>query len=146
LYENGSAQYKMQYALKPIVEQNIEGVTLDIDGHKVSAAKNAQSQTFAWPGSNQVVVSVRAGGNIPFGSYSGPWAVLRWMYDADPRTGGSKIAQWSMLRQGHGQPQAPTDAQGHPIVLHVEISEFPAGVDIFDRNFFTLRCPTRAAE
>ncbi|HLX46007.1 MAG TPA: type VI secretion system membrane subunit TssM [Bryobacteraceae bacterium] len=146
LYSEGSAQFKMQYSLKPIVEQNVEGVTLDIDGHKITAGKNEKAQSFNWPGSNQVLVTVRAGGNIPFGSYSGPWAVLRWMYDADPRTGGSKVAQWSMLRQGHGQPQAPTDAQGHPIVLHVEISEFPSGVDIFDRNFFTLRCPTRAAE
>jgi type VI secretion system protein ImpL len=146
LYADGSPQFKMHYSLKPIVEQNVEAVTLDIDGHKVTEQKNAQPQSFNWPGSGQVVVSVRAGGNIPFGSYSGPWAVLRWMYDADPRTGGSKIAQWSMLRQGHGQPQAPTDAQSRPIVLHVEISEFPSGVDVFDRNFFTLRCPTRAAE
>jgi type VI protein secretion system component VasK len=146
LYADGSPQFKMHYSLKPIVEDNVEGVTLDIDGKKVTAQKNAQPQAFTWPGSNKVEVSVRAGANIPFGQYSGPWAVLQWMYDADPRTGGSKIAQWSMLRQGHGQRQTPTDASGHPIVLHVEISEFPSGVDVFDRNFFMLRCPTRAAE
>jgi len=93
-----------------------------------------------------VTVSVRAGGNIPFGSYSGPWAVLRWMYDSDPRTSGGKTAEWSMLRQGHGQPQAPTDAQGRPIVLRVEIVEFPSGVDVFDRNFFSVRCPSKVAE
>ncbi|MGH9558722.1 MAG: type VI secretion system membrane subunit TssM [Bryobacteraceae bacterium] len=146
LFENGSAQPSMRYALRPIAQQNVEAVTLDIDGHRSTTGKNgAQPQQYTWSGPGDVVVSVRAGGNIPFGSYSGPWAILRWMYDADPRSGG-KVAQWSMLRQGHGQPQAPTDAQGRPIVLRVEISEFPAGVDLFDRNFFGVRCPGKVAE
>jgi type VI protein secretion system component VasK len=125
----------------------VEAVTLDLDGHKFTENRGkADVQQISWPGSGQVVVTVRAGGNIPFGSYSGPWAVLRWMYDSDTRSPGGKTAQWSMLRQGHGQPQAPTDAQGHPIVLQVEISEFPSGVDIFDRNFFSVRCPGKAAD
>ncbi|HLH38688.1 MAG TPA: type VI secretion system membrane subunit TssM [Bryobacteraceae bacterium] len=147
LFADGSPQFKMRYSLKPEPEQNVEAVTLDIDGHKFTVARGKpEAQQLSWPGSGQVVVTVRAGGNIPFGSYSGPWAVLRWMYDSDTRSPGGKIAQWSMLRQGHGQPQAPTDAQGHPIVLRVEISEFPSGVDIFDRNFFGVRCPGKAAE
>jgi hypothetical protein len=50
------------------------------------------------------------------------------------------------LRAGRGQPQQPTDAQGKPIVLRVEIAEFPGGVDIFDRNFFNIRCPGKVAE
>ena len=64
----------------------------------------------------------------------------------DPRQPGAKEAKWSVLRQGRGQPQQPTDAQGHPIVLRVEIVEFPAGVDLFDRNFFNIRCPLKVAE
>jgi len=135
------------YSLKPAPDQNVEAVMLNIDGKQSTSTRgNAQAQQFALPGSGQVVVTVRAGGNIPFGSYSGPWAVLRWMYDADPRTPGSKVAQWSMLRQGHGQGQQPTDAQGRPIVLRVEITEFPAGVDVFDRNLFNIRCPSKVAE
>jgi len=147
LFADGSTQFKMHYSLKPVPEQNVEAVTLDIDGHKFTENRGkADVEQLSWPGSGQVVVTVRAGGNIPFGSYSGPWALLRWMYDSDTRSPGGKTAQWSMLRQGHGQPQAPTDAQGHPIVLRVEIPEFPSGVDIFDRNFFSVRCPGKAAE
>ena len=139
--------FSARYSLKPLPEQNVEAVTLNIDGHQSTTARgSAQPQQFQFPGSGQVVVTVRAGGNIPFGSYAGPWAVLRWMYDADPRPAGTKVAQWSMLRQGHGQPQQPTDAQGKPIVLRVEIGEFPGGADIFDRNFFNIRCPSKVAE
>jgi type VI protein secretion system component VasK len=147
LFADGSAQPKMRYSLKPVPDQNVDAITLNIDGHQSTTAKgSSQAQQITWPGSGQVTVTVKAGGNIPFGSYSGAWAVLRWMYDADPRQAGSKVAQWSMLRQGHGQPQQPTDAQGHPIVLRVEISEFPGGVDLFDRNFFNIKCPTKVAE
>ena len=147
LFADGSTQLKMRYALKPTPDQNVEAITLNIDGHQSTSTKgSAQVQQLSWPGAGQVVVTVRAGGNIPFGSYSGTWAVLRWMYDADARQPGNKVAQWSMLRQGHGQGQQPTDAQGHPIVLRVEISEFPAGVDLFDRNFFTIRCPSKITE
>jgi type VI protein secretion system component VasK len=147
LFADGSPQFKMRYALKPSPAENVDAVTLDLDGHKITAERNsAQAEQFNWPGSGQVLVTVRAGGNIPFGSYSGPWGIFRWMYDADPRAPGSKTAAWSMLRQGHGQPQQPTDAQGHPIVLRVEISDFPSGVDVFDRNFFNARCPARVTD
>jgi hypothetical protein len=66
---------------------------------------------FIWPGSAQVVVTVLAGTNIPFGSYPGPWAVWRWMYDCDPRAPGSKTAQWSYLHQGRGQAQQATEGK-----------------------------------
>jgi type VI secretion system protein ImpL len=147
LFADGSAQLKMRYTLKPVPDQNVDAITLNVDGHQSTTAKgSAQVQQLTWPGSGQVVVTVKAGGNIPFGAYSGTWALLRWMYDADPRQSGNKVAQWSMLRQGHGQGQQPTDAQGHPIVLRVEIAEFPAGVDLFDRNFFNIRCPSKVTE
>ena len=146
LFANGSPTMKTSYTLRPLPGQNVQAITLDIDGQKITASGQAQSKQFSWPGSGQVVVTVKAGGNIPFGSYSGPWGVWRWMYDADARAPGSKTAQWSMLRQGHGQPQAPTDADGKPIVLKIELSELPEGIDIFDRGFFAIRCPGRAAQ
>jgi len=146
LFADGGAQMKTHYTLRPLPGQNVQAITLSIDGQQLTASGQPQSKQFTWPGSGQVTVSVKAGVNIPFGSYSGPWALWRWMYDSDTRPSGTKTAQWSMLRQGHGQAQAPTDAEGKPIVLKVELSDLPAGVDIFDRGFFTLRCPGRAAE
>jgi hypothetical protein len=65
------------------------------------------------------------------------------MYDST-RQPGSKVAQMGMLRQGHDSRKA-TDAQGHPIVLRVE-SQVSGGVDLFDRNFFNIRCPSKITE
>jgi type VI protein secretion system component VasK len=140
----GTPQLHMSYTLKPVPEQNVEAITLSIDGHASTSTKgSAQAQPFTWPGSGQVSVIVKAGGNIPFGAYQGTWATWRWMYDADPRTAGGSTMQWSTVKQLHGQPQAPTDAQGHPIVMKVEVQ---SGADIFDRNFFNIRCPAKVTE
>ncbi len=69
------------------------------------------------------------------------------MYVSDPRSPGSKTAQWSTVRgQGRSLAQQPTDAKGGAIVVKVEITDFPAGVDVFDRNFFVIRCPSRVTE
>jgi type VI secretion system protein ImpL len=147
-FADGSAQPKMHYALKPLPDDVVEAITLEIDGHKFTATKGkAEAQQLSWPGQpGQVNASVRAGGDRPFGAYPGLWAVWRWMYDADPHAAGSKTREWSTTRQPHGQPQqAGTDPQGHNIVLHVELSELPSG-DVFDRNFFALKCPSKVAE
>lgn len=146
LYAEGGSQMKMHYTLRPLPGENVQAITLDIDGEKITASGQAQSKQFSWPGSGQVLVTVKAGGNIPFGSYPGPWAVWHWMYNADPRAPGSKTVQWSTLRQGHGQPQAVTDAEGKPIVMKVELGDLPAGVDVFVPSFFAVRCPGRAAD
>lgn len=149
LFADGGAQVKMHYALRPLPGQNVQSITLDIDGQKITAsgsAGQAKQVVSPAPGGGQVVVTVRAGSNIPFGSYGGPWAVFRWMGDADSRPPGSKTAQWSTLRQGRGQSQTPTDNDGKPIVMRIEISEFPAGVDVFDKSFFAVHCPGKVAE
>jgi hypothetical protein len=144
LFSGGSTQMKMTYSLKPVPEQNVEAITLSIEGRTFTATKgNAQAQQFPWPGSGSVSVSVKAGGIYPFGAYQGIWAVWRWMFEADPRSGGGNTMQWSTVKQLHGRPQQLTDAQGHPIVMKVEV---PSGGDVFDRNFFNIKCPPRAAE
>jgi type VI protein secretion system component VasK len=149
LFADGSLQPKMHYALKPLPDEIVEAIILDIDGHKFTTTKGkAEPQQLSWPGQpSQVFASVRAGGERAFGAYSSPWAIWHWMFDADAHPPGTKTLAWSQTKQSHGQPQsAGTDAQGRPIVLRVEISESPAGADAFDRNFFTLKCPSKVAE
>jgi type VI secretion system protein ImpL len=149
LFADGSPQPKMHYALKPLPDDNVEAITLDIDGQKVAGRKGqSEAQQLNWPGPGaDVTASVRAGGDRAFGAYSSPWAIWHWMYDADSHAPGSKTRAWSTTRQSHGQAQpAGTDAQGRPIVLRVELSELPSGVDAFERTFFDLKCPMRVTE
>jgi hypothetical protein len=30
--------------------------------------------------------------------------------------------------------------------MRVELADMPSGIDVFDRNFFSVRCPGKAAE
>lgn len=149
LFSGGTPQLQMHYTLRPMPGQNVQAITLDIDGQKVTASGKPEAKQFAWPGpagGQELVVTVKAGANIPFGSYQGLWSIFRLMNDSDPRAAGSKTVEWSHVRQGHGQPQTPTDADGKPITMRMEIAEFPNGIDVFDRSFFNIRCPGRAAE
>jgi type VI secretion system protein ImpL len=149
LYAGGSTQLQMHYTLRPTPGQNVQAITLDIDGQKITATGKPEAKQFLWPGpagSQATVVTVKAGANIPFGSYEGLWSVFRLMYDTDPHPAGSRSLEWSHVRQGHGQPQTPTDAEGKPITMRIDVVEFPNGVDVFDKSFFNIRCPGRAAQ
>jgi type VI secretion system protein ImpL len=149
LFGDGQAM-RMRYSLKPVLNANIQSVSLNIDGVS-STATGAQSQAkqFTWPGpagSQNVDVRVRSGAAIPFASYQGVWGLFRLMQDADPRPAGSKTIEVSKVRQGRGTPQQVMDQNDKPIVLRLEITEFPNGVDVFDKSFFTVRCPGRIAD
>jgi type VI secretion system protein ImpL len=146
LFNSGSQQLKMGYSLKPVPEQNVEAITLVIDGRSFTANKgSSQAQQFTWQGTGaeSVAVNVKAGANFGFGDYQGTWALWRWMYDSDPRVSGGNTMRWDRLKQPHGRPQSQSDAQGRPIVVVVEVA---SGGDVFDRNFFNIKCPPRAAE
>ena len=150
LFADGSQQMRLHYTLKPVPSANIQSLTADIDGNSfTSTATQAQAKQIVWPGApgaQQVMIRVRAGANIPFASYEGLWSVFRMMADADPRPPGSKMVELSKVRRGHGRPEAVLDQNDKPIVVRFEISDLPNGVDVFDRNFFGIRCTGRAAE
>jgi hypothetical protein len=65
------------------------------------------------------------------------------MYDSDPTASGGNTMRWTTLKQSHGNPQRQYDAQDRQVVMVVEV---PSGGDVFDRNFFNIKCPPRAAE
>jgi type VI secretion system protein ImpL len=146
LFSGGSTQMKMTYSLKPVPQPNEDSVTLTIDGRTFTVTKgNAQAQQFSWSGSATGAVStgVTAGAKFGFGDYQGTWALWRWMYDSDPTASGGNTMRWTTLKQAHGNPQRQYDAQDRQVVMVVEV---PSGGDVFDRNFFKIKCPPKAAE
>jgi type VI secretion system protein ImpL len=150
LFADGGQQMKLRYTLKPMPGANIQAISAEIDGSKfTSTGAQSEAKQLYWPGApgaQQVMIRVRAGANIPFASYEGLWGVFRMMADADPRPPGAKIVELSKVRRGHGRPEAVLDQNDKPIVVRFELSDLPNGVDIFDRNFFNVRCAGRAAE
>jgi type VI secretion system protein ImpL len=146
LFPEGGAMPRMRYRLSPLPNPVIKSMKLTIDG--VTMAQG--SQQFAWPGANpqELVLKVVVGGDaeVPFASFAGPWAIFQLVADADPRQPGSSTISVTELRRGRrGRPE-PVNVAGKPVTVSLRIDEFPGGVEsAFDKNFFTLRCPSKVA-
>ena len=85
----------MQYTLAPVKSDQIESMTLTIDG---VTAKNAPKQ-FLWPGSGkgEVKLTIKLAGGSELPAQDMPpalWSVFRFFADAD-RTYGNSI-EWVM--------------------------------------------------
>ncbi len=146
---DANGQPRMKYGLKPEPAAGVQAVILSIDGETATASgTGSQAKQFTWPGAGQGLnLSIRSGTTTPFGIYAGIWSAFRLMANADPRPPGSKVAVFSKVRgQGGSQAGQVLDAAGNPIVVKIDLTDLPGGLDIFDRNFFTIRCPSKVAE
>jgi type VI secretion system protein ImpL len=150
LFADGGAQMHIKYSLKPLPNPSVQSITLEIDGERLaSTGGQAQAKQFNWPGpagAQQTKIRVQVGASVPFASYEGLWSVFRMVGDADPRAPGSRVVELSKVRQGHSTPDSVLDPSGKPIVVRLEIGDLPGGIDVFDRNFFNLRCVAKASQ
>ena len=147
--EGGMMQPKLHYVLRPVAGQNAPGqyivVRLVLDGKELSSQDPLQ-KTFYWPASAGSTPgaegTVRAGAfTTGFGRFEGLWGVFRLFQNADNRTLGAKVVQWSEIR-GLGKSVA---AQPLKPPAKVEFVEFPGGKDLFNPRFFdALQCPRQA--
>ncbi len=147
---DANGQPKMRYALKIEPNPNTQGITLIADGETASATKTASTaKQFGWPGASQQEAHLRVnvGASVPYGDYSGLWAIFRLLSNADPRPPGSRTAVLSTVRgQGASQAAPVLDASGNSIVVKIDITDPPNGVDVFAPGFFSLRCPAKVAQ
>jgi type VI protein secretion system component VasK len=150
LFPDGRADMSMHYEVKLQPSSDIQSIALDIDRSQLTAASGqAQAKIFSWPGSaatQQVLIRVKAGANIPFASYQGVWSIFHMLADADPRPPGSRAVELSKVRRGHGLPESVLDQNDKPIQVRLELTGVPADSGVFDRNFFQVKCPARIAE
>jgi type VI protein secretion system component VasK len=121
-------------------------VRLELDGKVIDTSQSALQMEFSWPGTGTAQAAGAAvsadGSQAPFGSYLGPWAVVRLFQYADPRERGDKDAKWSSAR-GAG---ATAVVQAVVPPGRVQIARFPGNnVDLFNPRFFEgLKCPGQA--
>jgi len=81
LYPGGSATPKFSYSLKAM-PSNLD-TSLKIGNETLSG--NGQQKTFTWTGAPEDVQVTTRGGDI-LGSFSGPWAVFKFVADAHSQT------------------------------------------------------------
>jgi len=92
LYPGGSTTPKFAYSLKAL-PSNVE-TTLKIGNETLSGI--GQQKTFTWTGSPEDVQVTTKGGDI-LGSFSGPWAVFKFVADAHSQVSGPITSlEWIM--------------------------------------------------
>jgi type VI secretion system protein ImpL len=83
LFRNGSQNPGFSFALRPVLSDDVDSVTLEIDGQSAMFTKaSTNPQQFTWPGNVQdVKLQVRfvGGSAFNFPAQQGVWAVFRWL-------------------------------------------------------------------
>ena len=143
LYAKAGAPPSMRYRITVQPNPAMKQVMGKIDGQTASMA----STEYDWPGPGGGVdlrVEQAGGGNSAFRGFKGTWAIFRLMNDA-VHTPGSDQFGFVNVQGGRGSSQQAILADNSPIVL--EVTQYPNGVrQAFDRTFFQVRCPGRAAD
>lgn len=98
-YPAGSTTPKFTYTLK-VMPSNLDGVTLKIGNELLYGVGN--QRTFTWTG-NPENVQVTATGNVGLGSYSGSWAIFRFVADGSEMNRPVTNLKWIIL-QSNGKP------------------------------------------
>jgi type VI secretion system protein ImpL len=135
-FADGGSQPRVRYTLRPVANNVVKGVELQIDGDRLSGRD--QSKVFTWPGPGGARLDVRHSGTTNFGSYNGVWAVFRLMADGT-RAGGGIL--FDKTRAGRGNAEPVFDEQNRPVTLTLQVS----GADPFGA-LFGLRCPGRITQ
>ena len=137
LYQAGSSQPRVSYEARVSTVSAVDSVEFLVDSRKISAAPGKEdSKRFEWtanPDSN-VEINVIRGGPIPFGGRTGPWSIFHLMADVDAPN------EFNRTRRRGGTPQPLLDKKDNPTAVRLDVTT-NSGIDVFARNFFSLRCP-----
>jgi type VI secretion system protein ImpL len=147
LFPGGSPQPKLRYTVMVTSASKIQAMRVTADGHQTPT--DSVHEPFEWPASGtesgarlDVVLSGKS--SLPLGVYTGTWAMFRMLQNADSSAG--NVFVFSKLRQGKSILEAPTDADGAPIEVRVQV-ETSGGVNVFAPGYFgRLKCVARPAQ
>jgi len=148
-FPGGAAQPHLTFVLRPRLDPSFGDsvLELELDGRPYPWTTKVQKQ-FTWPppsdsqslGATAWIKGGAVATNIA--SRPGRWGIFRIIGDAEPRVLNGKIVEWKYSggEKGLRQPIRPAP-------VHMEIVEFPGGVDVFNPQFYEgLRCPARAVQ
>jgi type VI secretion system protein ImpL len=147
-FSDGNSPH-LTYSLRTVLASGSKQViqlTIDGQSHEFTADHQLQ-HTFTWPAAAGVEAkadgrSGTAGYTAGFDSHYGLWAAFRLFGDAIHREPGAVAIEWKETKGGTGRPQ-PLEP---PVQLEF-VGGFPAGVDVFNPDFFKgFGCPLKAAQ
>jgi type VI protein secretion system component VasK len=137
LYPAGSASPKFAYTLREM-PSDVDGLGLKIGSETLSGP--GQQKTFTWTGASEDVQATARGGVTLGSTYSGPWAVFRFVSDAHATAAGSVTnLEWRLESNGR-----PIMLNGRPEIYRYQLQV--TGLNPFRSSDLSgLRCQTAAA-
>jgi type VI secretion system protein ImpL len=137
LYPGGSPPPKFAYTLKEM-PSDVDGLGLKIGNETLSGT--GQQKTFTWTGAPENVQATAKGGVVLGSSYSGPWAVFRFVSDARATASGS-VTNLDWVIESNGKPIM---LNGRPEIYHYQLQV--NGLNPFRTSDLSgLRCQTPIA-
>jgi type VI secretion system protein ImpL len=149
LFKNGAQSPSFTFAIKPAPSDDIEGVSLEIDGQSAKYPKGGGSfQQFTWPGNVQnAALQVRfvkgTSFNFPTGQ-PGLWSLFRWLDSTEHwQQQGTTYTFESTVRTNAGPVTIPSN--GHPATVKFILD--PMGSPVRPGFFSGLSaCPSVAVQ
>jgi type VI protein secretion system component VasK len=150
LFPGNAGRPGVRYRIRFDLPETVKSITGNIDGEPVVAG----AKQYSWPGPPESRgIELRptlsgSGVTVPFANHEGYWGLFAVMIEADPRESGSNSIGLTNLRSGRrSKPAAVRDANNKDITIRLNVLEFPGGVETsFDREFFSVSCPTTAVQ
>jgi type VI secretion system protein ImpL len=119
LFKDGQQAPNFTFALRPAPSDDVESVTLEINGQKHKYAKGEGNFQFTWPGAVQdvrVVPTFIGGTTLTLSDLDGAWSVLRWIDGGEhPQRQGDVYTFETVLRTTSGV--AKIQSNGHPATV-----------------------------
>lgn len=146
VYKGGAAP-NLTFTIQPISAQDLDHVTLTVDGTTLSAdPKQGVSKTFSWPGSVQNAILLARYGNssadFTIFDRTGLWAIWHVLDTAQQvaPSGTQYQVQWTQETSA-----GPTKVNGHVLIMPFSLDA--QGSQIFSRGYFgDLKCVSKAVQ
>ncbi|MBV8551411.1 MAG: hypothetical protein JOY54_08930 [Acidobacteriaceae bacterium] len=142
-YAGGSADPHFSYDLKPILSDDIQSLSVTIDGQTAQFATGAAAKNFHWqtsePHGVQLSGKYKGGTDFQYPSYDGLWAVFEWVGDADARQGST--LEWR-LKAGKRDRPVLSPVTNQPVTVRFDIDN-----PILQKGYFsTMSCTSVIAK
>jgi type VI secretion system protein ImpL len=141
-YRESATTPRMRFMLRPLITQNIEWVSVTIDGQTERfTSREPQARPFIWNGptpASSASISVRAGrqeGSIA--SFQGPWSLFQLFHEVERLSsqGSVLLPEWPVRINGN---QAMHD--GNEVVLRAELHLGGVAPIMWERYFDRMTC------